>query len=466
MKTERPDINPSGPEGRGTGLTRRDRRTSEMEKTFEALLAGLPELDLRQLQALAAEARAYPANSYPRFLEKLQADDPAECALAFLLLRECGDAELKDTLNATVFDISQDDLAKVRANELLTELGSPIDPDVLEMTVPEAAQLAAGSPWSLLRTLDAGQTEAAAEVFCKLDARTRAVLIHHIARKDLTRALSFFQTILGEDEANARAVASALGQSGAAAAVPLLLQLVAHPAKEVQKTVKRMLFLLRAAGVAVPEAEPAREDESLRESPAATAVAEAGLPVHKALVGQTPSGLVAVVAVAREYPNGRLNTLIIIVDFWRRGIVDARHWISMSRSEFRRYIQERFGTQVKFREASLEECRRLAARGLRVAQELGTPIPFDFQTGKGVLGELAADVAALSNPFICSQCQGELDDESIARLRATAGYDMPAETRCARCRRAASAAAQPPAGSQVQQPPAPEEKSSRGAAPA
>ena len=69
------------------------------------------------------------------------------------------------------------------------------------------------------------------------------------------------------------------------------------------------------------------------------------------------------------------------------------------------------------REAPIEECRSLVARGLRVAREVGTPIPFDVQAGKHVLGDVMAAAAALS------ACGG--GDKGSADTSASATASMP-----------------------------------------
>lgn len=408
-----------------------DRRLAEMERAFGELLASLPELDLGKLERLAADARSYPANSYPVLLEKLNGDDVCAGALAFLVLRECGDAELKDRLGAAVFDVSLDDRAKVRANELLIELGAPVDADVLEMSVSNAAEIAAGFPSAILRALDAGEQAGAVEALRKLDERARAIVIHTLARRGLAAALPLFDEILGGDETDTRAVASALGQAGDEAAVPVLTRLAESPSREVQKTARRALYAMGGAVEEKPEAQ-AEAAEAAGEADEERAGTRE-LPLHKSLSAWAPDRSMAVVAVAREYPNGRLKALITILDFWRRGIFDARFRINMSRAEFRRYLRERFRSEISFEDTPIEECLELVARGLRVARAIGTPIPFDLQSGKDILGDMAAAEAAIANPFLCRECGAELEEEVVAAIKNAAGFDMPVETRCAAC---------------------------------
>ncbi len=410
-----------------------DRRLAGIETVFGELLGSLPELDFGKLGRLAADAKSYPANSYPVLLRELYGEDCGASALAFLILRECGDAELKGRLGAAVFDVSLGDRAKVCANELLTELGAPVDPDVLEMSVSNATEIAAGLPSAVLRRLDAGDQAGAIEALRELDQGARALLIHALSRRDLAGALPLLEEILGNDEADPRAVASALAQTGDEAAAPILRRLVELSSREVQKTARRALYAMggaveeepeaQAAGVAA-EGEPAEERAGTRE-----------LPLHKSVSAWTSDRGMAVVAVAREYPNGRLKALIMILDFWRRGIADARFRINMSRAEFRRYLRERFRSEITFEDTPIEECLQLVARGLRVAREVGTPIPFDLQSGKDILGDLSAAEASIANAFLCRECGGELDEDTVAAIKDAAAFDIPVETRCGECRR-------------------------------
>ena len=157
--------------------------------------------------------------------------------------------------------------------------------------------------------------------------------------------------------------------------------------------------------------------------------------MHRAIASEpSPNGLI-LVTVARARPNGRLKVFSVLVDPWKRGIQQAGLRVDMSKSSFDRFLQSQSGAKLRMKETSLDECRKLVARGVRVAKEFGAPLPFDFGMGRALLGDLDAEIAAIENPFLCSACGKALDAETVEKIRTVAPYEhIPAETRCAECR--------------------------------
>ena len=130
-----------------------------------------------------------------------------------------------------------------------------------------------------------------------------------------------------------------------------------------------------------------------------------------------------------------MKVFSVLVDPWKRGIQQAGLRVDMSKSSFDRFLQSQSGAKLRMKETSLDECRKLVARGVRVAKEFGAPLPFDFGMGRPLLGDLDAEIAAIKNPFLCSACGRALDAETVEKIRTVAPYEhIPAETRCAACR--------------------------------
>jgi len=405
-----------------------------MGETFERLLADLPGLDLDRLFSLVEAARLFPASGRRLLLERFVKGPPAARALAYWVLAEVGSG-VSDDLNALVFDASQSDETKVRADELLAEFGQAIDPDVLATSVSDPAAGRRNSPWQVARDLAAGDLDGALERLATLDAPTRAVVIHRLARSDAAAALPLFERLCEASPADAEAVVSAVSQCPHERAVGLLARLAEGPDRTVQKAARRALHSMRTSGFEVP-------DHLLRprgEAPAAPPQREGRpeareLPVYKCLAVFSKDRRLAAVNVAREYPNGRLQVLTAVVDFYKRGVRGARYYVDMSKSRFRRVLRESGAFRPE--ELPIEACRRLVARGIRVAREVGTPLPFDLQAGKHVLGDVMADVEAIEEPFRCSSCGGRLPAETIEQIRQAAAYEQVAvETRCEACRK-------------------------------
>ena len=399
-----------------------------MEDTFQQLVGGLPELDMRQVDSLVASMKLFPASGKRLMMKELVGGKAAAQALAYCTLRAFGDRAVDD-LNAVVFNTSASPEAKVRADELLTELGSPIDRDVLEMGVEDPDALRALSPWEALRDLRAGKAEAALIRLRELPPDVCAVLMHCMAQADVDTALPLLDALC-DSSAGALAAVSALSQFGGAQSVDLLHRLGRSSDRALQKAARRALHTLRAAGIDVPEDQP---EEPAADGSVGDDKAVKAPPVHKCVAVFSANRQAAIVNVARQYPNGRLQVLSAGIDFSKRGIRGARYWLDMSKSRFRKLLDERSGAQPQ-EAITLEEARRLVARGIRVARVVGTPIPFDLQTGKHVLGDVMAEAAQLETAFRCPVCNAALPEEQVKRIKDAAPYEqLVVETRCEAC---------------------------------
>jgi hypothetical protein len=400
-----------------------------MEKIIGRFAANLPVFDSKAFEEAIEEMRERPRASLQYLLGRLVSGDPATRAIAAQVLSKIGGAVVVDDLNALIFDIGQEAYVKVLANSLLAQLGSAVDPDVFAMTVPQAEEVERKLPSRALQLLKAGNVTGAAEHARTLHPAERWLIMHSAAETDKVRALPFLEALARDDEGNATAAASVIAAAKLAEGVPFLLELQRTSGRELQKLIKKLLFDLREDGIAAPEEKPKAPE------PAAAEADDDELPLHRAIASEpSPNGLI-LVTVARARPNGRLKVFSVLVDPWKRGIQQAGLRVDMSKSSFDRFLQSQSGAKLRMKETSLDECRKLVARGVRVAREFGSPLPFDFGMGRPLLGNLDAEIAAIENPFLCSACGKPLDAETVEKIRTVAPYEqIPAETRCAACR--------------------------------
>jgi len=124
------------------------------------------------MDAAVQEVRERPRSSLHFLFQRLAEGDTSVRAMAGHLIAASaggrgGDdpmrSDIVDNLNALVFDAAQPAEVKVLANDLLGRLGSPVDPDVFNMTVPEAGRYADRLPSRALERLAEGDVEAAVE---------------------------------------------------------------------------------------------------------------------------------------------------------------------------------------------------------------------------------------------------------------------------------------------------------------
>jgi len=401
-----------------------------MERLLAALVEALPAFDRKLFDTAVAEVKEHPRASLHHLFERFGAGDPAVQAMVNRLLVVVGGPDVVDNLNAVVFDFERDAAAKVLANDLLRQLGQPVDPEVFAMSVPDPEPFRRLQPRDILDRLGRGETSAAIEGARSLHPAERAIAITDALREQPAQALPFVTTLAQDSDANAVAVASAVGAERYEPGMSLLRELQNSENRTLQKLVKRILFDLREEGVAPPERKP--EPAPVRE--AAREPARDELPLHRALMSApSASGLVLVV-VSRTRPDGRLKVFSVLVSLYKRGIQQAALRLSMSRSSLDRFVRDQAGGKLVLKDTPIEECRRVVARGMCVARELDAPLPFDFGAGKDLLGDVDAAAAEIVHPFLCSACGKPLEADLVEKIRAAAAYEtIPVETRCAAC---------------------------------
>lgn len=421
--------------GNSPGADIRSGRHSAIERLINKITSSLPLLDKKALGDALTEVKVHPATSLHYLFDRFgDVKSPAHAVVAHVIARS-GGADVVDNLNALIFDAAQDARVKVLANEILGMLGSPVDPDVFAMSVPDAEEIRRHLPWRALEMLADGDAAGAAAHAHTLEPTERYLLIHEAVARHPEACIEFLTAVAQQNSADASAVVGAVGSAGLAAGVPLLRDLQGSPDRTLQKLIKRTLFDLRKAGIEVPEEKPRAA------APGPAEVADSDLPVYRTMMSDpTPRGLILVI-VARSRANGRLRVFSVLVDLWKRGIEQAALRLDMSKSSFNRFLASQPGSRMHLREAPIEECRDMVARGVGVAKELAAPLPLDFSRGKPLLGDIESAVAAVENPFRCSSCDAPLDAETVRKIRDIAAYDnIPAETRCPDCRKAAGRA--------------------------
>jgi len=402
---------------------------SPIERLVGKIVEALPLLDDKAVADALAEIETHPRASLHFLFQHIGSDNADTRAVVGWLLARCKGPDVVDNLNAVVFDADMSARTKVLANEILASLGQPVDPDVFAMGVPDAEAVRKELPSYAPALLAEGRTEEAAAHAAGMEPADRYLTMHDAAARFKENAVGFLDILARQNPENAAAAADAIGAIPLAAGVPLLTDLLNSADRSLQKLIKRILFEMRKAGVEIPREQTpdigVAKTEKTDEEP----------PLYRALISEAnPAGIVVVI-VARRRPNGRLKVFSTVVSLWKRGIDRAAFRVDMSRSSFDRFVASQSSERMKLRQTSLEECRRMIARGLRVTKELGTPVPLDFGLGKALLGDVDSEAARIGNPFRCSGCGAELDEAAVAKIRDLAPYDnMMPETRCAACR--------------------------------
>ena len=401
-----------------------------MERLILALKEALPVFDRKIFDAALQEIKDRPRAAVHYLFDQFGTQDQAVRAFVCRLLRETGAPDVLDNLNAIIFDADYSEADKVLANDILDHLGQPVDPDVFAMSVEDPEPMAAALPSRVSALLAKGDVNGAVEKARTLPQAERSILIADAILKTPDHALPFLTALAKDGEDNAMAVSAAIASEKFEAGLQLLNDLQETAGRDLQKLIKRALFDLRGEGVEIPQPKPQAEPRTKAEATDAEAL-------YRAYMSEFSPAGVGLVIVARQRPDRRLKVFSVLISLWKRGIQQAGLRNSMSRSSFDRFVRDQGRGRMTLSESNLEECRRLVARGMRVAKEFGTPLPFDFGMGKAMLGDVDGEAEALETPFLCSQCGKPLDIETVEKIRASAPYEnIPVETRCADCRKA------------------------------
>jgi len=415
-----------------TSIGRREERLAKMEKMLESMAKDLPRWDGKTFEKIVEEAAAFPQQALRILCKRLAGKDEAEQAVTARALAKMEGPELVERMKAVIFDVTPD-AAKAQANEILKLRGAAPAQDELEMSLPNAAELAARMPERVRDDLAAGKTAEAADRFKALSPARQAVLIHGLGQDAPDLAAALFDKVAELTPAVSEAVIVCVADNVISAAAPVVARLAAGAPKDLQKTAKRALFDMKAAGVAVPEiAAPAPAPQ-----PAAKpAAADNALPVYKACVSQRSKDDPCFLTLARERPDGRLKVLSVVADFWRGGVRNAGFRPDMSKSAFARTLKN-WERDQPVKDVPYEELKKLVVRGLAVSKVVGGPLPMDFQLGRALLEPLDEAVAAAGSPFRCSECGVALGAEVVGQVRDAAVYShVKVETRCQACRNA------------------------------
>lgn len=148
------------------------------------------------------------------------------------------------------------------------------------------------------------------------------------------------------------------------------------------------------------------------------------LPVYKVLKSKS-EGSYAIV-VSRERTDGKIQYIALLIDVWKMGLKDCFGSHSITKHDFQRKIINRWGNLSIFAEISLTEALQTVKYGLRIAKEVKTRIPREFEEYRYILGDLG-NVKAEGSLYKCFKCgKGELSDDEVESIKEITRHDAAA----------------------------------------
>lgn len=410
------------------GIGRRESMLRKMDKCLEKLAEGLPGFSPKEFSRVLDAIHEYPAAAFRLLCKRMAGKDPALRALACWAVSDTLSPAAAERLKAMAFDELLPEEARAQASEYLARLGQPVDPEVLEMSLPNAAEILARLPVRVIESVRVGELADAVRRFASLEDSEKAVLIHRLGYELKGAAAPFYEKVACDDEYLGASVVAATSAFHLGACAGLMRRLAESDSKALHKAARKALYELKSAGFDVSgQPEAAQPEATVQEEPSG-----AGLPLFKAVASEDMDGDVFL-AVAQQCPNGRLRTLTMIVNVWRGGVRNAGFRPDMSKAAFSRALKT-WERDMDLRDAPLEEIQRVVARGLAANKALGLRVPLDFQLGRDMLGELGEEIAAAGFPFRCTGCGAALGNGVIQALKDAIVYDhVQVERRCQGC---------------------------------
>ena len=132
------------------------------------------------------------------------------------------------------------------------------------------------------------------------------------------------------------------------------------------------------------------------------------------------SGMISI-ALGFEKPNKRLKSMFFLLDFWKTGMKDCFVDVDISKEEFDQRFSIMAGRpSIKI---DINQIKLLVQRGLYIANAVGTPIPWDYQRWRYMLGDMATVPNPAGSLYKCARCGSELPDPIVDLMKQHAQSD-------------------------------------------
>jgi len=136
---------------------------------------------------------------------------------------------------------------------------------------------------------------------------------------------------------------------------------------------------------------------------------------YNALVSDSEKAGLLTLAVGFEKPNGRLKAMFFMLDFWKNGMKDCFVDVDTSKEEFEQRFAYMAGRPSK--KISLNDAKALIQRSIYISNAVGTPIPWDYQQWKHLLGDMSNVPNPAGSLYKCARCGAELGNHMVDLIK-------------------------------------------------
>lgn len=148
------------------------------------------------------------------------------------------------------------------------------------------------------------------------------------------------------------------------------------------------------------------------------------LPIFKVLKSKTEGSYI--ITVARERTDGKLQYITVLIDAWKMGLKDSYGNHNITKQDFQRKVITKLGGANMLTEISLSEALWSIEYGLRIAKEVKTRIPREFEEYKYILGNMDS-IKVEGSLYKCFKCgKGELSGNDVEIIKEVTRHDTAA----------------------------------------
>jgi len=134
------------------------------------------------------------------------------------------------------------------------------------------------------------------------------------------------------------------------------------------------------------------------------------------------------IIVIRERHDGRFQYIVVLIDAWKMGLKNCFGSHNITMQDFQRQVLVRVGGMKMLAEIDLSQAQWAIKYGLRIANEVNTRIPKEFEEFKYILGNMD-DIKVDGSLYKCYKCgKGELSDEEVEYIKKVTETDVAAGT--------------------------------------
>ncbi len=148
------------------------------------------------------------------------------------------------------------------------------------------------------------------------------------------------------------------------------------------------------------------------------------LPLYKVIKSKSAGSYIII--VSRERTDEKLQFVSLLIDTWKMGLKDGYGSHKITKQNFQKKVLAELNRAGGFTEISLSEAHWAIKYGLRIAKEINTPVPLEFEEYKYILGDMD-DVKVEGSLYKCFKCgKGELSEDVVEMIKDVTRHDTAA----------------------------------------